>query len=74
MIAVQLSRQHVVDLLRQANLTEMAEAALHDLPDPVDREDVAAWGGRWNIDMDYFINRIGRRLRHRHRRINKPMP
>lgn len=58
-ITVQLSRQHVVDLLRQANLTEMAEAALHDLPDPVDREDVAAWGGRWNIDMDYFINRMG---------------
>ncbi|MFY9648845.1 hypothetical protein [Trebonia sp.] len=42
MIAVQLSRQHVVDLLRQAKLTEMAEAALHDLPDPVDREEVAA--------------------------------
>jgi hypothetical protein len=37
----------------------MAEAALHDLPDPVDREDVAAWGGKWNIDMDYFINRMG---------------
>ena len=37
----------------------MAEAALHDLPDPVDREDVAAWGRRWNIDMDYFINRFG---------------
>ena len=59
MITVQLSRQHVVDLLRQANLTEMAEAALHDLPDPVDREDVAVWGGQWNIDMDYFINRMG---------------
>jgi hypothetical protein len=37
----------------------MAEAALHDLPDPVDREDVAAWAGRWNIDMDYFIDRMG---------------
>ena len=59
MIAVQLSRQHVVDLLRQAKLTEMAEAALHDLPDPVDREEVAAWGGQWNIDMDYFVDRMG---------------
>ena len=59
MIAVQLSRQHVVDLLRRAGLTEMAEAALHDLPDPVDREDVAAWGGKWNIDMDYFVDRMG---------------
>ena len=59
MIAVQLSRQHVIDLLRRVGLTEMAEAALHDLPDPVDREDVAAWGGKWNIDMDYFINQMG---------------
>ena len=59
MIAVQFSRQHVIDLLRRVGLTEMAEAALHDLPDPVDREDVAAWGGKRNIDMDYFINRMG---------------
>jgi hypothetical protein len=55
-IAVQLSRQHVVDLLQQAGLTEMAKA---DLPDPVDREDVAVWGGQCNIDMDCFINRMG---------------
>jgi hypothetical protein len=40
-------------------MTEMAEAALHDLPDPVDREDAAAWCGRWNVDMDYFINKMG---------------
>jgi hypothetical protein len=20
---------------------------------------VAAWGGKWNIDMDYFIDRMG---------------
>jgi len=58
-IAVQLSRQHVVDLLRRAGLTEIAEAALHDLPDTIDREDVAAWGGKWNIDMGYIIDRIG---------------
>jgi len=58
-IVMQLSRQHVVDLLRRAGLTEMAEAALHDLPYLVDREDVAAWGGKWNIDMDYFIDRMG---------------
>ena len=58
-IAVQLSRQHVIDLLRQAGLTEMAEAALHDLPDQVDRGDVAVWGGKWNMDMDYLIDRMG---------------
>ena len=37
----------------------MAEAALHDLPDPVDRDAAAAWCGRWNVDMDYFINKMG---------------
>ena len=37
----------------------MANAALRDLPDPVDREEVAAWAGRWNVDMDYFINQMG---------------
>ena len=59
MIAVQLSRQHVVDLLRQANLTEMAEAALHDLPDPVDSEQVAAWAVPYGINMDELRNRMG---------------
>ena len=59
MVTVQLSRQHVVDLFLRVGLTEMANAALRELPDPVDREEVAAWGGRWNVDMDYFINRMG---------------
>jgi hypothetical protein len=49
----------VVDILRRAGLTELAEAALSDLPDPVDRDDVAAWSGKWNIDMDYLIDRVG---------------
>ena len=56
---MQLSRQHVVDLFLRVGLTEMANAALRELPDPVDREEVAAWGGRWNVDMDYFINQMG---------------
>ena len=56
---MQLSRQHVIDMLRRAGLTEMADAAMRELPDPVDREDVAAWAAKWNVDMDYFINRMG---------------
>jgi hypothetical protein len=35
-IAVQLTRQHVVDVLRRTGLPELAEEALRDLPDPVD--------------------------------------
>jgi hypothetical protein len=25
---------------------------------PLNREEVAAWGGRWNVDMDYFIDQM----------------
>jgi hypothetical protein len=35
--AVQLTRQWVVDVLRKAGLPQLAEEALHVLPDPVDR-------------------------------------
>ena len=33
-IAVQLTRQYVIDVLRTAGLPEMADEALHELPDP----------------------------------------
>jgi hypothetical protein len=56
---VQLSRQHVVDLFLRVGWTEMADEARRDLPDPVDREEVEAWGSRWNVDMDYFIDQMG---------------
>jgi hypothetical protein len=58
-VAVQLTRQHVVDLLRRAGLPEMAEKALHDLPDPVDREQVAAWAVRYGVNMGELISRMG---------------
>jgi hypothetical protein len=32
---MQLTRQHVIDVLRKAGLPDMAEEALRDLPDPV---------------------------------------
>ena len=59
MVAVQLTRQHVVDLLRRAGLREMAEDALRDLPDPVDSERVAAWAVPYGINMDDLISRMG---------------
>jgi hypothetical protein len=39
-IAVQLTRQYVIDVLRTAGLPEMADEALHELPDP---ELVSMW-------------------------------
>lgn len=56
---MQLTRQHVVDVLRTAGLPEMAEEALHDLPDPVDSEQVAAWGARHGINMGDLVSRVG---------------
>jgi hypothetical protein len=58
-VAVQLTRQHVVDLLHTAGLPEMAERALHDLPDPVDSEQVAAWAVPYGTNMDELRNRVG---------------
>ncbi len=58
-ITVQLTRQNVVDTFRRAGLPELAEKALHDLPDPVDSEKVAAWAVPYGINMDELRNRMG---------------
>ncbi len=59
MVAVQLTRQHVVGMLRRAGLPEMADDALRDLPDPVDNEQVAAWAVPYGVNMDELISRMG---------------
>ena len=56
---MQLARQQVVDMLRRAGLPDMAEDALHDLPDPVDSEQVAAWAVPYGINLDELISRMG---------------
>jgi len=58
-VAVQLTRQHVVDVLRKAGLPEMADEALRDLPDPVDSEEVAAWAVPYGINMGELMDRMG---------------
>jgi hypothetical protein len=58
-VAVQLTRQHVVDVLRTAGLPEMADEALRDLPDPVDSEQVAAWAVPYGVSMDELTSRMG---------------
>jgi len=56
---MQLTRQHVVDVLRTAGLPEMADEALRDLPDPVDSEQVAAWAVPYGVSMDELTSRMG---------------
>ncbi|MGD0067303.1 MAG: hypothetical protein ABSB76_28180 [Streptosporangiaceae bacterium] len=59
MVAVQLTRQHVADMLRRAGLSELADQALRDLPDPVDSEQVAAWGVPHGINLGDLMGRMG---------------
>ncbi len=56
---MQLTRQHVVDVLRRAGLPEMADKARSELPDPVDSEQVAAWGVPYGVNLDDLISRMG---------------
>jgi hypothetical protein len=56
---MQLTRQHVVDVLRKAGLPQMADEALRDLPDPVDSEQVAAWAVPYGVSMDELTSRMG---------------
>jgi hypothetical protein len=58
-VAVQLTRQHVVDVLRTARLPEIAEEAQRDLPDPVDSEQVEEWLVPYGINMGDLISRMG---------------
>jgi hypothetical protein len=58
-VAVQFSRQEVVDILRRAGLPELAEEAKRNLPDPVDSDHVAAWGAQHGITKDALISWMG---------------
>jgi hypothetical protein len=58
-VAVQLTRQHVVDTFRAAGLPEVADAAQRELPDPVDSEKVAAWAVPYGINLGALMDRMG---------------
>jgi len=56
---MQYSRQDVFELLLRAGLAEEADAAVRELPDPVDLEHVQRWGFRHGISRDTLISRLG---------------
>ena len=58
-IAMQHTRQEVVDMLRKAGLREAADEALRDLPDPVDLDRVREWGAEHGISRDDLISLAG---------------
>jgi hypothetical protein len=58
-IAVQYTRQELSDMLRKAGLLAAADAALRELPDPVDLDQVQEWGMRRGITRDRLVDWIG---------------
>jgi hypothetical protein len=53
------SRQYVVDGLRRLGLPEMAEKALHELPERIDSDQLGRWGMRHGITLDDVISLMG---------------
>ena len=58
-LAMQVTRQHVVDILRVARLPELAEEARRVLPDPVEYNDAARFLFQYGITKDDLISRVG---------------
>jgi hypothetical protein len=56
---MQVTRQHVVDILRTAGLPELAEEAHRVLPDPVEYNHAARFLAQYGITKDELISRVG---------------
>jgi hypothetical protein len=55
----QYSRQHVVDLLRRAGWSDLADEASRTLPDPVDVTHLEAWGIQHGVSAEDLKSRFG---------------
>ena len=55
----QYSRQHVVDVLRHAGWSELADEASRTLPDPVDVKQLGVWGTQHGVSFNDLISRFG---------------
>jgi hypothetical protein len=56
---MQVTRQHVVEVLRAAGLPEVAEEASRSLPEELDLERAASFLERYGITKDALISRMG---------------
>lgn len=56
---MQYSRQEIAAMLRKAGLSDAADAALAELPDPVDLQYAQEWGMRRGITRDALISHLG---------------
>ena len=56
---MQVTRQHVVDLLRMAALPDLAQEALRALPDPVEYHHAERFLAQYGLTKDELISRRG---------------
>lgn len=56
---MQVSRKHVIDILRTAGYLKAAEEAAHSLPDPVEYQEAESFVARYGITKDALISRMG---------------
>ena len=56
---MQVTRQHVVEVLRTAGMPEVADEANRSLPEQLDLERAAEFLARYGITKDALISRMG---------------
>ena len=59
LIAMQVTRQHVVEVLRASGLPEVPDEANRSLPEELDLERAADFLARYGITKDALISRMG---------------
>jgi hypothetical protein len=59
LIAMQVTRQHVVEVLRASGLPEVADEANRSLPEELDLERAADFLAPYGITKDALISRMG---------------
>ena len=57
--AMQVTKRHIIEVLKTAGLPQVAEEANRSLPDEMDLERAAEFVGRYGITRDVLISRMG---------------
>jgi hypothetical protein len=58
-VAMQVSKQYMIDFLRRWGYREVADEAERDLPDPVELSHAQEWAERHGISRGELIDRMG---------------
>ena len=56
---MEVSRDHVVHILRRAGLRGVADQAAKELPDALDLDDALNWAAQHGVTTDEVISQLG---------------